>query len=371
MRLACLMFLILIYPATAADLTIVPIGEQRVLYDWSAQRCDDEFIPDAPARAFRRADGNIALIATHRKNWMMVGRDIASLKPVCASILDSTKEPAGTGSLWIEAVFTRDGKDVAALVSQDLTQIVKDSGCDAQGKPGRCWLNNILAAHSTDMGASFHLLKAPDRVVATLTQKYDARLNARIGVFTTSNIVSKDGAYFMIAYSQGEDGRNAGNCVFRSSDPFDPSLWRAWDGVGYTLDMRVPEGPGCPRIEGLGGEVRSVSYIKKAGVWAAVFASRQKLKGDVEAVPGFYFATSSDLVKWTGLARIMPAPTRPREQNSTHFWLYPSMMDADSFSWNFDTVDGDKAILLFTVSHLEGGRGTMKRDLVYVPLRIN
>ncbi|MFG1420176.1 hypothetical protein [Roseixanthobacter liquoris] len=370
MRLACLMFLALIYPATAADLTIVPIGEPRVLYDWSAQRCDDEFIPDAPVRAFRRADGNIALIATHRKNWMMVGPDIASLKPVCASILDSAKEPAGTGSLWIEAVFTRDGRHIAALLSQDLADEMKRTGCDPGGRPGRCWLNNILAAESTNMGDTFRVLEKSDRVIATLSDAYSEENQNRFGVFTASNIVSKDGFYYMIAFAQGERIQQTGNCLFRTADPMRPELWRAWDGVGFDLDMRRPPAQGCFPLQGLVNEVRSLNYVTSAKKWVAVFAARLKLKGDDVPVPGFYYAVSDDLMDWKTPSRIMPAPTRPREQNMTHYWSYPAIIDPHSKRLNFESIDSEKPYLIFTSRKLIDGMGTMDRDIIYVPLNI-
>ena len=90
--------------AAAQPVTLSPAGEPRTLYRWSTDRCEDEFIPDAPARAFRRADGRMALLATHRENWLLVGADFASLKPDCRSVMRSSAQgPDGAGDLWIEA----------------------------------------------------------------------------------------------------------------------------------------------------------------------------------------------------------------------------------------------------------------------------
>src|ERR1700761_6575472 len=52
-------------------------GPTRTLYNWAKDHCRPEYIPDSPTRAFRRADGQIELIATHRENWSMLGRTIS------------------------------------------------------------------------------------------------------------------------------------------------------------------------------------------------------------------------------------------------------------------------------------------------------
>jgi hypothetical protein len=87
-------------------------------------------------------------------------------------------------------------------------------------------------------------------------------------------------------------------------------------------------------------------------------------------VPGFYYSQSPDLVQWRPPRRIMRAPTRPRTDDPNLFMSYPSLLDPQSASRNFETLDSEDPVLLFTVQHLERGRGTMNRDLRYVPLRV-
>src|ERR1700742_1558629 len=64
--------------------TIRPTGPEEAVYQWSTQRCADDFIPDSPARAFRRRDNSIALIAAHYKNQFLVGSSFDDLRPNCA-----------------------------------------------------------------------------------------------------------------------------------------------------------------------------------------------------------------------------------------------------------------------------------------------
>ena len=354
---------------------ITQAGEPSVLYRWATDRCEDEFIPDAPSRAFRRSDGQMALIAAHRENWLLVGRDFASLRPSCrAAIRSSEHRRSGTGNLWIEATYTHDGQYVAALVSQDLTENVRRAGCDKRNLPGRCWLNNIVAALSTDMGQSFSLQEPERRVVATLGTDYPPESRMRFGVFTTSNIVRGGaGSYYMIAYTQGEGVQQPGNCLFRTDDPFLPERWRGWDGSDFNVDLRPAASPRSCRPLGRAGlptEVRSLTYDSRRKAWIAVFAARLKTRGDVEPVPGFYYSQSPDLLQWQAPQRIMRAPTRPRTDDPGVFMSYPSLLDPGSASRNFDTLESGNPVLLFTVHHLERGRGTMNRDLQYIPLRV-
>lgn len=359
---------------TKGGVTIAPAGESITLYQWMTDRCEEEFIPDAPARAFRRADGQMAVIATHRENWFLAGKDFLSLKPSCRAAMRSSEYPqSSTGSLWIEATYTLDGQHVIALVSQDLTEKTRQAGCDKRDFPGHCWLNNIVAARSSDMGQSFSLLEPASRVVATLGDTYPQGSRARFGVFTTSNIVRRDTGHYMIAYAQGESVQQTGNCLFRTDDPFAPDRWRAWDGNGFSVDLRPSAAPqSCKLLDrtSLPNEVRSVTYDSRRGVWIAVFAARLKMPGDAEPVPGFYYSQSTDLKGWRAPQRIMRAPTRPRVDDPDVLMSYPSLLDPESASRNFDTLDSENPVLLFTVQHLERGRGTMNRDLQYVPLRV-
>lgn len=363
--------------AAAQGPTLAPAGPPETLYRWTSDRCEDEFIPDAPARAFRRADGEMVLMASHRENWVLTGRDFASLRPSCEATLRSSRErPRDDGFLWIQATYTPDGRRVAALVSEDLRRPAVRGGCDPQGQAGRCWLNNILAAASEDGGRSFALVRPEARTVATLGGRYPDRATRRFGAFTTSNIVQHDGAYYVMVYLQGEGVQPPGNCLFRSDDPFRPERWRAWDGQGFTVEMRDAAQsrscrPASPSV--LSQEVRSLSYDSRHQTWIAVVRQRLRLPGDEQPVPGFYYLTSRDLLRWERPRRIMTAPTRARTDSATETMDYPALIDPGSRSRNFDTLDSDAPVLVFTVQNLAPGRGTgtMNRDIRYVRLRVD
>jgi hypothetical protein len=357
-----------------SNVIITQAGPTKVIYDWSKDRCEDEFIPDAPARAFRRADGQLALIATHRENWVMLGENFDELRPSCQSILRTSKQHAnGIGMLWIEATFTHDGRNIAALVSNDMTRLMKDRGCDQRGTSTRCWLNSIVFAHSEDMGESFTFENSESSTVASLGSDYPKEQQERVGVFTTSNIVRQGDWYYSIFFAQSARRQQAGNCLFRTDDPFKHQNWRGWDGSQFTVNMSNPEAKGsCETIpsSSIPDAVRSLSFDTQNNVWIAIYRSRLRTPGDKQAVPGFYYSLSDNLTQWSSPKRIMTAPTRPREDDQHLVMSFPSLIDPLSKSRNFDSVDSANPILLFTVHHLKNGNGTMNRDLVYVPLKI-
>jgi hypothetical protein len=352
---------------------VEPNGPMANLYDWKTQKCEEEFIPDSPARAFRRADGKVTLIATHRENWSLVGSNFKSLRPNCRSMLRSksnTTANSPLGLLWLQAFFTTDGKNIAALVSEDRTEINKALGCVAPKKlDGHCWLNNILAAQSNDMGQSFRVL-AKNRTVATLAEVYPPKTRARFGAFTASNIIRKNGFNYFMVWVQGVGVQPKGNCLFRSDDPFRPERWRAWDGQNFTVDMHRPvKNQTCKTIPNLPHEVRSLTLHTRSGRWIAVMGGLQKLEGDSEVIPGFYYTTSSDLFNWSPLKRIMAAPLMS-DGKQPYTLNYPSLIDPDSKSRLFDTIDGNNPMLTFTMHHMNNGRGTMNRDLKFIPLKV-
>ncbi|HEY5776191.1 MAG TPA: hypothetical protein VIS57_08910 [Xanthomonadales bacterium] len=97
-------------------------GPEEIVFDWSADRCELEDIPDVPARAFRDAEDNIQLISSHFINRRITGPDLDSLQRDCnvvmASHMDS--DPGHFNEReWLRAVYTADGQNIHALVHNE------------------------------------------------------------------------------------------------------------------------------------------------------------------------------------------------------------------------------------------------------------
>jgi len=360
-------------PAAAQSIGLAPAGPSFVIYHSVGNSCGREFIPDAPARAFKRADGKVEFFATSDINWYMLGNSLLSLRSACqTALLPQQYAPRNDRQLWIEGTYTNDGKSVVALLSEDLTNSARQRGCDMHLFPGHCWLNNILAATSADMGASFQPVPGEQGLIASLAASYDDSYRSRVGYFTTSNVVRTDGYYYFIAYAQTADLKADGNRLLRTANFTDPTSWRAWDGTGFAAIPRA--GAGGPPAAVIGprsfmSEVRSITYLPRASSWIAVFIGRARLKGDAAAVPGIYMATSKDLLNWGPPSRVLATPLRPTDGVNV-LTGYPSLLDPASRSRNFETIDGSHPLLTYTVTHPGLPGGIYNREIIGVPLRI-
>lgn len=350
-------------PPNMLDFQFQP-ERQKLLFDWSKQRCKDiNIIPDAPARAFRRADGKISLSANHFINWSLTGSSWSTLKPDCTP----TFGPADTGAnqhAWIEATYTMDGRNVAALLSRELSIDADPRNC-TPGKGVSCWLSDILSAQSGDMGRRYRMGK----VAASMGDRMPPASPKRYGVFTTSNIARGQSGYFMLAYLDGV-GSPRGNCLLRSDNPMDPSLWRAWDGKQFSLALSDPaQTRRCEAMPQLDEPVRSINWLPKQKRWLATMVTQRIIAGKL--TEGFFYSTSGNLRDWEPARLMIEAPVFHARPGMDSRWSYPVLIDPNSQSRNFETLDHDDVLLIFVRRRFEGENGTMDRDLVSMPVRIS
>src|SRR3954466_4652541 len=99
---------------------IVASGSLETVFSWQRDACDRADVPDAPARAFRDAVGNVHLYAANHHNRGLVGRDLHSVRPVgCSSAFHGAEmaDPAAYDDrAWLTSFWTQDGQTVYALV---------------------------------------------------------------------------------------------------------------------------------------------------------------------------------------------------------------------------------------------------------------
>jgi hypothetical protein len=85
-------------------------------------------------------------------------------------------------------------------------------------------------------------------------------------------------------------------------------------------------------------------------------------------VSGIYYSTSDDLIDWTPRKLIVEVEsTQTHRCGDPNPVAYPSVLDPDSTSRNFETT-GKRAYLYLTRFNYESCRETMDRDLVRVPI---
>src|SRR5262249_10936373 len=155
-----LALLLALSPAIAIagpDISVRVVGDEEVVFRWATDRCNDNDIPDAPARAFRDDHGRIRMAATHFDDRLFTVVDGKPKRVGCGSVLagPDVPDPAHCRAhRWLAATWNDDGKKVHALVHHEY-QGHRHPGACAFKDYTSCWFNSITYAWSDDGGASF------------------------------------------------------------------------------------------------------------------------------------------------------------------------------------------------------------------------
>lgn len=348
---------------------VTVVGPTEIVFDHRKQGCGGTDVPDAPARAFRDAKGEIVLFAPHYDNRALRGPSFEALKLDCRTTLPSgeNEDPAAyNDASWIAATWTDDGARVAALVHHEYHAAEHPGRCRMKDNLS-CWYNTVVGVSSTDGGASFQRSKIP-AVVAASPFRQEVDQGRHRGFFNPSNIV-RNGAYrYVFAATTGWDGQSSGACLFRSENPFDPGSWRAFDGQSFSIRYSDPyraSGPRpreCKPLAPFPAPVGAIVRHRPTGAWVAVF---QAAAGGELPEAGFYTTSSRDLLAWDKPRLILPGKTNYDDPCGAKGTMisYPSLIDRNAPGRNFDEV-GDSADLYFTTLRVEGCTITSERDLV-------
>jgi hypothetical protein len=361
-------------PAPDPSRQVSVAGPFQTMFDWKSQRCEQWDVPDAPARAFRDAGGQIVLFASDDKNRSFTGRSLLQLRHGCGKALDSRADPdpaAYAGSSFITATWTEDGRHVAALVHDEY---------HADRYPGRCrfattmacWYNAIVAAGSSDGGRSFTTALRPI-LVAGATFRQDVDQGRHRGFFNPSNIVRMAGAYYFMANTTGGGAQRPGVCLFRSANPLNPTSWRGLTAGGYRYRATNPYRPDSRRTGVLpcqpiavGGAPGSISYHRSSGRFLSVM---QATKAPDAASGAIRYSWSTDLVHWSPAMTLLRLPILGSQScGDKARYAYPSLIDDDG-GRNFDSI-GANPWLFLTRMVVSGCHETVERDLIRIRLRI-
>jgi hypothetical protein len=345
----------------------------ETVYSWSTQRCDDNAIPDSPARALHLPDRGILVMATHYNNRVLMGKSFADIRPDCrfsASGRESGDPAAFDDRYWIQAVWPLADGRILGLASHEFHGKRHPGTCSMDPSLRvRCWYSSIVAAEASASVPDFRLLPMPTRVVAAPPLRYSSNGPPRYGFFTTSNIVRRDGYLYMFVYQEGVGGeKRRGNCLFRA-DATAPLSWQALGDDGqwrafpdpYLDKSATAQQQGCATIgkNVFAQSLRSVIFVAPLKRWVAVF-SKRSLASD----GGVYYATSSDLVQWSKPTQLyqMREPWADPKGCGTYY-AYPSLIDHRSESAAFDS-GGSDIWLYLTRFNFESCRKALNRDLV-------
>jgi len=348
-------------------------GAEEVLFDDRNSDCPIRQLPDSPARAVRQANGEIVLFATFETNWFLTGTNWDSLGANCKSAGHASQNAdpeAVDDKYWIQALYTLDGRDFIALGSHEYLGTRHPGMCHykAQGTmPPPCWYSSITQYVSH--GDAMHFVPADiQRVVATPQMPFNPDSVRRVGYFTTSNIVAKDGYRYVLIFATESATQKPGNCLFRSRLTDGPSPWLAWDGSDFTVDLShvaseaAQKSAACQPVRGLGHEARGLLWWPQENVWLTVYTGR------VGTRTGLVAATSKDMLNWGNEQLLLEAPLTRREPDCAPVYRYPSIIDHDAPGFTFETVE--KRPYLYSTKILLDGCRQSARQIVRLPLKL-
>jgi hypothetical protein len=367
-----------LHPAEGWALELAVAGPERILFDQARDACDASHLPDAPARAFRDAAGEMVVFAPNFRNRAMIGADLSSLKRDCAVryAAEGSPDPALLDDrTWLHAFHTDDGTHVFALASASFIPYRHGERCLAGARRTDCWINGIVALASSDGGRTFEDTAPPPRnAVLPPPSPYRPDVADPPSFVTATNIVTVDGYLYSIVWRRDADRERSRNCLIRATEG-DTDHWSVWNGATF-VPLAERTAPGwsvqnldCARIGPPGlPAIRGLVYAPESRTFAAVFQHRRRdAGGAVEA--GFFYATSPDLVAWSRPKLLLAVPLRADTGGKSDFAAYPSLIDDTSPDRNFSTV-GRSADLVYVRIAPHGDGGRPSRALVAVPLAV-
>jgi hypothetical protein len=357
------------------------IGPEQIVFNWRRDACEPRDIPDAPARAFRDADNQVHLLASHYVSRQAIGPSLDRVKHRCTVVANSASDPrpeAFQDKEWLFSPYTLDGRTVFALVHDEYHGYSHPGRCSSSFP--RCWYNAITLARSDDKGATFrHARPAPGHLVAEVPYRYQPNMG-QYGVFQPSSIVHKDGYYYSLVTTTAYGKQEHGTCVMRTQHLDDPTAWRAWDGDGYNVSFAnpylgnvAPDNHVCKPVsfESISDMTFSLTYNTYFGKYLLVSPANQYMPSERRTVSGFYYSLSDDLINWSQRKLIKELTLiQTYKCGDPDAVYYPSILDPTSKSRNFET-SGRRPYLYFTRLNYEACQLTSNRDLIRVPIEFS
>lgn len=353
-------------------------SESEKVFFWEKDACDEGDNPDAGIRAFRNSENLIYLFASGNVARPFVGKSFSTLVHQCRPVFKGNEDDAPSAfsdRSWLAAFYTEDGKKIHTLIHNEYQGHRRPSICQSDNY-FQCWRNSITYALSENSGQSFSY-PTDGHLVATIPYAYDGEAKVQTGYFNPTNIIKYNGYYYTLFAAQPYKAQKSGLCIMRTATLDVPSSWRAWNGKDFKVKFSnpyttnpKPEDHVCePIANGKIKNNQSSLVLHKESGWFLLSFSNHALTNN-KIVPGFYVAASRNLIEWTEKKLILSTPISLHEFKekkncrNDSFYAYPSLIDENSTSNNFETIDDD-AYLYYAQIHLDKKcNPTRRRDLL-------
>ena len=345
--------------ASAGTIKAVLDGGRTQVFTTPHDSCSPDDIPDAMARAFRDDTGTIHFITASSDMYQSLGPTLTSLVHSCEAAFVSANDPdpaAYNDQVWLDSFYTLDGKKIAALSHTEYHGWSHPGECNEQN-PGNyfyCEYDSDTYHQSSDGGYHFNGSKAPANLVAGVPQKYvlDA---GPMGYSVDSNIVSYGGWFYAMVTDwpwprncSGQTGPNhcvvpLGGAPMRTTDVFDPSSWRAWNGKDFSVSFVDPyPGPVSHLGQHVYTPVPYMQFVNGLNVYQpsnVLVAVLWDYWDNELGPPGLYFATSTDLINWTTPKLIVTlAEISAHDPKGSYLYAYFSLIDPDAPDPSFSII---------------------------------
>ncbi len=361
-----------------AAVRIAVDGPEQIVLSADDQHCLDldamgrrMDVPDAPLRAIRTTHELLA-VAAHYNNLAYTGKSLAALaRRDCNSLMASRLDgdPSHfSDHEWLVSMYVRNDR-IFGLVHDEYWGGLYSPSC--RERLGRrdpwadvCLYGNLTGAVSIDGGRTFE--RADDVAAYPFAFSEDMKRN---GIRDPSNLFfnPNDGFVYFMSWVDPKENQTGGECLFRSRDPFlEP--WLAWNGHYFGAKLGSPyknQATTCEPVSGLW--ITTVVYSEAARAFVAL-AYDERIKPG-----GVFYRTSTDLVHWSKAELIMEAHNQKywKKNNTQGPIVYPSLIDPESMSPNFDTISSRPYLYFIRWRVRNGQPQGRERDIVRVPLKLS
>jgi hypothetical protein len=332
-------------------------GPRTAVFDTAKNSCELIDIPDAPARAFRDYRRIVHLIASHYVLRQDLGPSLDTVKHDCRVDFNSAHDPLPqdyNDSTWLDSFYSLDGRNVVALGHMEYHGWEHPGMCHSTDD-NACWYNADTFLLSNDGGYRFASFKAPANYVIGLPFRYEIDQGPE-GYSVDTNIVKVGRWYYAMAtdwpwppscYTGG--GTDClvpfGGSPIRTSDIFDVTSWRGWNGTKFSVRFVDPYlGPVADPAAHIYTPVPYMYYVNAINIFepSRLFvATLWDPWNTAYGPPGLYLSTSTNLIDWGAPTLVVTqAQLRAKEPKGNWSYAYFSLLDPRSGDPNFSTIGG-------------------------------
>jgi hypothetical protein len=347
-----------------ATLTGTLEGPRTAVFETPQDSCTHDDIPDAMARAFRDSTGTVHFVTASSDMFQSLGRNLDSLQRSCQPAFLSANDPNPADfndQVWLDSFYTIDGNTIAALSHTEYHGWAHPGECHSQNY-GECEYDSDTYHVSDDGGYHFKSFNAPQNFLAGIPYVYQVD-GGPMGYSVDTNIIEYGEWYYAVATDwtwpancSGSQGQNrclvpGGGAPIRTTNVFDPSSWRGWNGMDFSLSFVDPYlGPVSHPEAHVYTPVPYMGFVNAINVYQpgnVVVATLWDYWDNELGPPGLYLTTSTDLVNWTKpLLVVTVAELSANDPPGSFLYAYFSLLDPAAPDLNFSVL-GDTPYLYY------------------------